>query len=102
MKLKLLSSFILISLCFIFLDLPLQVESSQVVFDRKGRVLDMALTSTDKFRFTRNLDELNPEFIKLMLHKEDQMFFNCPSKKPIILYFLPLKTIINWLFPLQK
>ncbi len=98
MKLKLLSSFILISLCFIFLDLPLQVESSQVVFDRKGRVLDMALTSTDKFRFTRNLDELNPEFIKLMLHKEDQMFFYHMGVNP----FTFIKASFHYFFGKEK
>lgn len=70
---------------FFFLDFHLDLDTSRVVLDRKGRLLSMELTGDDKFRYWQKLGEVEPSYRDFILKKEDRYFFYHPGVNPVSL-----------------
>ncbi|MCS7311990.1 MAG: penicillin-binding protein 1C [Acidobacteria bacterium] len=61
----------------------IEVPSSQVVFDRHGRVLRIFLTSDEKWRVETRLDEIDPLLVQATICFEDRAFWFHPGVNPL-------------------
>ena len=57
---------------FLFLDFHLDLDTSRVVVDRKGKLLSIELTGDDKFRYWQKLGEVETTYRDFILEKEDR------------------------------
>ena len=74
--------FFLLNLCFPF---RLEVEYSQLVTDRDGKILHAYLSPDDKWRMYATLDEITPELATAIIWKEDKNFRRHPGVDPLAL-----------------
>lgn len=70
---------------FLFLDFHLDLDTSRVVVDRKGKLLSIELTGDDKFRYWQKLGEVETTYRDFILEKEDRYFFYHPGVNPVSL-----------------
>jgi penicillin-binding protein 1C len=73
-------------LLFLIIDrwspLPVDLDYSHIVLDRKGRVLHGFLSRDEKWRMYTELHEISPDIRKAFLAKEDRYFYYHPGINP--------------------
>jgi penicillin-binding protein 1C len=67
----------------IFLDILKDISFSRAYFDRNGKLLNIFLTTDDKFRLRANLADFPPELIEAVLLQEDRYFYGHIGINPL-------------------
>jgi penicillin-binding protein 1C len=67
----------------VFIDILSGVSFSRAYFDRNGRLLNIFLTSDDKYRLRSNLAEFPPALIEAVLLQEDRYFYGHIGLNPM-------------------
>lgn len=62
------------------------IEFSNSYVDRNGKLLQVFLTSDDKYRIYKNVTYYSPEFLDLLLLQEDQYFYAHHGINPVSLF----------------
>ncbi len=55
--------------------LKTDISYSKVILSDKGEIMSSFLSVDDKWRMKTELDEISPDFLKCILHKEDRFFY---------------------------
>ena len=61
------------------------VGSSTAIYDAKGRLLRLALSSDQRYRLWLSLEQISPQLVQAFLLKEDQYFYWHPGVNPAAL-----------------
>ncbi|WP_338764568.1 penicillin-binding protein 1C [Bernardetia sp. ABR2-2B] len=69
------STVILFFICNYFFPFELDISYSQLILDRKGKIVYGFLSKDDKWRFQTELDEISPTLKETILYKEDRWFY---------------------------
>jgi len=77
-------SFILVFvLNAVFFDVLKNVSFSRAYFDRDGKLLNIFLTTDDKYRIKSNLSDFPPQMIEAILLQEDRFFYGHIGLNPM-------------------
>ncbi|WP_407427170.1 penicillin-binding protein 1C [Treponema sp.] len=71
------------------------VEFSAAFSDRNGELLQVFLTSDDKFRIYRPLSDFPPDFIEAVLLQEDRYFYSHKGVNPVAVFKAGIETYIK-------
>jgi penicillin-binding protein 1C len=88
--------FAIILVCnIVFLDVLKDVSFSRAYFDRSGKLLNIFLTSDDKYRLKANLADFPPELIEAVLLQEDRYFYGHIGLNPLSMFRAGWETYIK-------
>jgi penicillin-binding protein 1C len=79
----------------IFLDVLKEISFSRAYFDRNGRLLNIFLTTDDKYRLRANLSDFPPELIEAALLQEDRYFYGHHGLNPMAMMKAGWETYIK-------
>lgn len=65
---------------------PVQIACSPVLYAKNGEVLHVKLSADEKWRIRTLRSEVSPQFIDLLLWKEDRFFYYHPGVNPLALF----------------
>ncbi len=74
---------------------PLNVATSVEVFDRSGTLLRAYTVDDGRWRLAVSLDQVDPDFIALLLAYEDKRFWRHPGVDPLALLRAALQAVRN-------
>ena len=80
--------FLLLFLFFQLLDFlfPLRLEKidfGKQVYSADSLLLSASLNGTDKWRLRSRLEDINPQFLRTIIYKEDKWFYYHPGVNPV-------------------
>jgi penicillin-binding protein 1C len=79
----------------VFLDVLKGVSFSRAYFDRSGKLLNIFLTSDDKYRLRANLADFPPELIEAVLLQEDRYFYGHIGLNPMSMFRAGWETYVK-------
>jgi penicillin-binding protein 1C len=79
----------------VFLDVLKGVSFSRAYFDRSGKLLNIFLTSDDKYRLRANLGDFPPELIEAVLLQEDRYFYGHIGLNPMSMFRAGWETYVK-------
>jgi len=79
----------------VFLDILNGVSFSQAYFDRSGKLLNIFLTTDDKYRLRANLADFPPTLIEAALLQEDRYFYGHIGLNPMAMFKAGWETYVK-------
>jgi penicillin-binding protein 1C len=77
------------------MDVLKGVSFSRAYFDRSGKLLNIFLTSDDKYRLRANLGDFPPELIEAVLLQEDRYFYGHIGLNPMSMFRAGWETYVK-------
>ena len=74
-------------------DLSSHAASSIAIYDAKGRLLRLALSSDQRYRLWLPIEQISPQLVQAFLLKEDQYFYWHPGINPVALLRATLRSV---------
>jgi penicillin-binding protein 1C len=79
----------------VFIDILSGVSFSRAYFDRNGRLLNIFLTTDDKYRLRSNLADFPPALIEAVLLQEDRFFYGHIGLNPMAMFKAGWETYVK-------